>query len=102
MTFTIYEKHDASSKFVFTEILNAPNSGFKWTNVPAGNYSVFVYVNRHDCSLLCGDGDSGCIICPHTMVKFSIVKDKYTTTWRNLRSVANFAKVLALTLLGEF
>uniref|UniRef100_A0A9J2PAX8 Small ribosomal subunit protein bS16m n=1 Tax=Ascaris lumbricoides TaxID=6252 RepID=A0A9J2PAX8_ASCLU len=100
MTFTIYEKRDTSNKFVFTEILDAPNSGFKWTNVPAGNYSAFVYVNRHDCSLLCSDGDSGCIICPHTMVKFSIIKDKYTTAWRNLRSVANFAKVLALALLG--
>ncbi|VDK55905.1 unnamed protein product, partial [Anisakis simplex] len=43
MTFTIYEKLSDTSKFIFTEIVDAPNSGFKWTNVPRGNYSVFVY-----------------------------------------------------------
>jgi hypothetical protein len=57
ISFSIYiqKKNLSSVHFVRDEIVRLPNTGFKWTNVDAGVYFIYAYVERAHCRLNCND-----------------------------------------------
>lgn len=42
-------------QFVREEVVRLPNTGFKWTDLDNNTYTIFAYVQRYHCRLICSD-----------------------------------------------
>ncbi|KAH7699213.1 Protein F56D1.2, partial [Aphelenchoides avenae] len=91
---SIYSQADGVSSFLHKERITAPETSVRWTNVEAGSYYAVVYLDRHDCSIDCKDGPH-CVVCPFTMVNFTVPVDKYTPERQRYLAVLGVAKTLA-------
>lgn len=102
LTVAIYSESESGAYFVRKEKIAAPKTGVKWTNVDAGDYYALAYVDRHDCSMDClGGGGQQCLLCPYTLINFTVPVDKFTPEWRRYQSALGVAKTLAMVVLGK-
>lgn len=97
---SVYAQSDGVSSFRHKERITAPETSVRWTNVEAGSYYAVVYLDRHDCSIDCKEG-SHCVVCPFTMVNFTVPMDKYTPERQRYLAVLGVAKTLALIVFGK-
>ncbi|VDO42240.1 unnamed protein product [Onchocerca flexuosa] len=73
----VFETIASSSVHLFTDTLDADAVEYEWKNVPAGNFTAYLYVSRIDCNLMCSNGISNeCILCPNTRIHFTVEEDK--------------------------
>uniref|UniRef100_A0A1I7ZEX4 SEFIR domain-containing protein n=1 Tax=Steinernema glaseri TaxID=37863 RepID=A0A1I7ZEX4_9BILA len=90
---TIYKQISDSMllQFAWTQVIKKPHTGFKWKDVTQGSYTVFVYVDRHDC-----DGTD----CPHTSMNFTVYEDKFTSEKREELLLKAATRHLVFSLSG--
>ncbi|VDN02228.1 unnamed protein product [Thelazia callipaeda] len=78
----LYERTTFLFSHLFTDTFEPLSVEYEWKNVPAGNYTAYLFVNRMDCDVTCNSGldheNKKCNICPSTEVHFTVDKDK---TW---------------------
>uniref|UniRef100_A0A914D066 SEFIR domain-containing protein n=1 Tax=Acrobeloides nanus TaxID=290746 RepID=A0A914D066_9BILA len=100
MTISIFQRLENRLKELLTTSILGSESAFKWTDVHAGDYTIFVYVDGPHCDLDCGNRDAKtCQNCPHTMLNFTLVEDKFTKPYSFWNFLANIGKLLAIVLL---
>ncbi|CAJ0605429.1 unnamed protein product [Cylicocyclus nassatus] len=78
-----------------------PTTGLKWRNVAKGSYVAYAHIPRHDCLLVCDEvaaSPSGCKMCVHTMLNFTLDQDRASLSWRSLRRMrdSSFSILFAL------
>lgn len=73
----VFETIASSSTHLFTNTLDATAVEYEWKNVPAGNFTAYLYVSRLDCDLMCNsDTMDKCVLCPSTRIHFTVEEDK--------------------------
>ncbi|EJD76278.1 hypothetical protein LOAG_16743 [Loa loa] len=73
----VFETTASSSTHLFTNTLDATAVEYEWKNVPAGNFTAYLYVSRLDCDLICSnDTMNKCTLCPSTRIHFTVEEDK--------------------------
>ncbi|VDK65787.1 unnamed protein product [Onchocerca ochengi] len=73
----VFETIASSSFHLFTDTLDADAVEYEWKNVPAGNFTAYLYVSRIDCNLICSsDTSNECILCPNTRIHFTVEEKK--------------------------
>ncbi|KAM3719104.1 Interleukin cytokine receptor-related protein [Dirofilaria immitis] len=77
ISIAVFETTAFSYIHLFTDTLDVAAVEYEWKNVPAGNFTAYLYVNRIDCNLICNsDTANECILCPNTKIHFTIEEDK--------------------------
>uniref|UniRef100_A0A0R3QWQ1 Small ribosomal subunit protein bS16m n=1 Tax=Brugia timori TaxID=42155 RepID=A0A0R3QWQ1_9BILA len=77
ISIAVFETIASSSTHLFTNTLDAGVVEYAWKNVPAGNFTVYLYVSRLDCDLICNsDTVDKCTLCPSTRIYFTVEEDK--------------------------
>uniref|UniRef100_A0A914VYF1 SEFIR domain-containing protein n=1 Tax=Plectus sambesii TaxID=2011161 RepID=A0A914VYF1_9BILA len=101
LTAHLFRKTTPTGSFetVSIESITLPDTGIKFENVASGSYVLFLYVERHDCSLHC-EGDSRCRICPHTSLNFTLTENRYTTQWHTWNVFVSVVKYVAFAAMG--
>lgn len=110
VTVAVFERsvNGDATHFLLSERIATPNNGFKWENVAAGDYLIFVYVNRFDCQLNCGAESSAafddptCKICPHTVLNFTVLENKFSVSYQRSYALMGFLKAVVIAVFGEF
>ncbi|KAK0396119.1 hypothetical protein QR680_001573 [Steinernema hermaphroditum] len=87
----IYKQIGETLQFAWTQVIRKPHTGFKWKDVNEGSYTLFVYVDRHDC-----DGT----YCPHTHINFTVSEDKFTSEKREELLLKEATRHLVFSLSG--
>jgi hypothetical protein len=101
MTISIFQRLENRLNELLTTSIRGSESAFKWTDVHAGDYAIFVYVDGPHCDLDCSNRDAKtCQNCPHTMLNFTLVEDKFTKPYSFWNFLANIGKTLSILLLG--
>lgn len=73
----LFERIASTYIHLFTNTLDPTAVEYEWTNVPAGNFTAYLYVSRLDCDLICtNDTVHKCILCPSTRIHFTVEEDK--------------------------
>ncbi|VDK73632.1 unnamed protein product [Litomosoides sigmodontis] len=77
ISLAVFETIASTSTHLFTNTLDATAIEYEWRNVPAGNFTAYLYVNRLDCNLVCSNYTVvECILCPSTRIYFTVEEDK--------------------------
>ncbi|KAK6104312.1 SEFIR domain family protein [Brugia pahangi] len=78
ISIAVFETIASSSAHLFTNTLDAGVVEYAWKNVPAGNFTVYLYVSRLDCDLICNSDTTvdKCTLCPSTRIYFTVEEDK--------------------------
>ncbi|KAI3419733.1 hypothetical protein GPALN_004164 [Globodera pallida] len=90
-----------------------------WSDVDAGNYTLFAFVEQRDCRLACRhpkrsssnahnqqdgtndeNGRQKCRICPHTALNFTLTVAKHSAEWRNSLLMTTVARQASICVLG--
>ncbi|KAI6239492.1 hypothetical protein M3Y99_00567000 [Aphelenchoides fujianensis] len=96
-----------SASYVGEEVVRLPQTGFKWTELDAGRYLIFGYVQLSHCRLSCdrdrandeAASERKCVACPHTALNFTLHEAKHTAGWKRRAALANAAFVTLVVLL---
>ncbi|CAJ0585722.1 unnamed protein product, partial [Mesorhabditis spiculigera] len=81
-------------------VVKYPVMGIKWKDAPLGHYTVFVYVPRHDCRLICEGQHNVCKVCIHTPINFTLSEHKASIPWRTVRGVKDAGFFVLAILLA--
>ncbi|KAI1728573.1 SEFIR domain-containing protein [Ditylenchus destructor] len=113
LTVMIFERNFNSqdTHLLLTRRIVPSHNGFKWENVPAGEYLVFMFVEGFNCYLNCTSATPnlpplyerftvGCKICPHTFLNFTLAEDKFTPEWEKSSKFIGVAKSVASAILA--
>ncbi|KAI6174702.1 hypothetical protein M3Y97_01019700 [Aphelenchoides bicaudatus] len=114
INFALYKQNaEGLIHYIRDEIVRLPSTGFKWTDMNAGSYIIYAYVQRAHCRLICSDSSTQkseehynspsapsaiCTTCPYTMLNFTIKENKYTTSWNRTQTLITFVKVTAIVI----
>uniref|UniRef100_A0A0R3RYM7 SEFIR domain-containing protein n=1 Tax=Elaeophora elaphi TaxID=1147741 RepID=A0A0R3RYM7_9BILA len=73
----VFETTGSSSIHLFTNTLDVTAVEYEWKNVPAGNFTAYLYANRLNCDFICSnDTANKCTLCPSTIIHFTVEEDK--------------------------
>ncbi|KAL3994500.1 SEFIR domain family protein [Acanthocheilonema viteae] len=77
ISIAVFETIASTSIHLFTNTLDATAVEYEWKNVPAGNFTAYLYVSQLSCDLICSnDTTDKCILCPSTRIHFTVEEDK--------------------------
>lgn len=95
ITVSIYRLVENTLKEIHTEPIPGPKDFYKWTNIHAGEYSIYVYLDRHDCELDCTGQNSGfCNICNYTVLNITVPEDRFLKPYGMLNAISSVVSVL--------
>ncbi|KAI6181673.1 SEFIR domain-containing protein [Aphelenchoides besseyi] len=109
---------DGTAQFIKEETVRLPRTGFKWTDLDAGSYLIYAYVQSAHCRLICNSNgehkedaensrfaastEHRCVVCPHTSLNFTIPVDKHTSEWKRQNTLTHLGLVSGIVLLVVF
>ncbi|KAJ1370333.1 hypothetical protein KIN20_032037 [Parelaphostrongylus tenuis] len=100
---SIFERHnDGVLRSVQTVNVVHPSTGYKWRDVPKGDYVAYAHIPRHDCVLICDEEfpstPVSCRICKHTVINFTVAVDRASVSWMRLRRMRDSSPSILLAL----
>ncbi|VDN20324.1 unnamed protein product [Gongylonema pulchrum] len=79
----LFQITDSLLTHLATVTISAASAEYRWKDVPRGNYTAYLYVNRPGCKIVCDRTDSSaaaaaaCSVCPNTRIHFTVPEDKF-------------------------